>query len=206
MKWKLIDKTGTSRPTRGGYRDWKSTLAKEGGYQCVYCCIGENRFGGIRNFHVEHWKPQSKFEELTNDFDNLFYACGICNVLKSDDWPRDPTSDFNHAYYPAPSAIDYSSFLTTVHETGHVDSATLTGKYIIERLHLNRPQLITARRTHAIVEELKKLKDQLVELTPVAGDEIRRLIVLIGNLFDMLYKIWHARPYTRADEKVQVPV
>lgn len=203
MKWKLIDKKGTTKPLTGGYREWKSILAEEGGFQCVYCCIGENRFGGIRNFHVEHWKPQSIFEELKNDFDNLFYACGICNVLKSNDWPRDPTSDFNEAYYPNPSAIDYSNLLTAQQETGLVDSSTLTGRYLIQRLHLNRPQLIVARRTHEAIENLKKVKDQLTELAPTAGDEAARVAEMLGDLFEMLYKFWHARPYTRADEKVQ---
>jgi hypothetical protein len=87
-----------------------------------------------------------------------------------------------------------------------VDSKTVTGKYIIERLHLNRPQLIIARRTHKIIEELKKIKDELCGLLGVAGEDTRRLAIVINEIADLFYEELHARPYIKDDEKVAAAV
>ena len=60
-------KEKTQQPTKGKYSDWKEILAEEGFNQCVYCAIPDACFGGIRNFHVEHYRPKSKFKKLENN-------------------------------------------------------------------------------------------------------------------------------------------
>jgi hypothetical protein len=206
MKWRRVEKSRTPRPVSGVYHEWKSILARESDHQCVYCCIHESKFGGTRNFHVEHWKPQSKFELLTNAFENLFYACGICNIFKSNDWPGEPTEGLDAPFYPDPSSVDYASFLQADSHTGMVSSETVTGKYIITRLHLNRPQLIIARRTHEIIAELKQIKDELRKLAGVAGGDTDRLIIVIDEIGNFFHDVLHARPYTKDDEKVTAAV
>jgi 5-methylcytosine-specific restriction endonuclease McrA len=105
MNWRRIPKEKTVQPKKGRYSDWKEILAEEGFNQCVYCAIPDACFGGIRNFHVEHYRPKSKFEKLENDIKNLFYACAICNTFKGDDWPGEPEKDFFAPCYPDPSLI-----------------------------------------------------------------------------------------------------
>ena len=198
MKWRLIDKTSVQAPTTGTYGDWKPQLAQEASYQCVYCCIHEAKFGGIRNFHVEHYKPQSKFLALKNTYSNLFFSCGVCNVFKSDDWPGELTSgDFSKVGYPDPSRVDYSQFLQVDRYSGVVSSATVTGKYVIERLHLNRPHLVGLRawtylflRLEQAVAELKVLLDKGI---PVSENEsVMRNLIAIN---DLMFQMTKARPY-----------
>lgn len=158
MKWFRITKELSPKPTSGKlYSDWKENLAQEGKHQCVYCTISENEFGGIRNFHVEHYRPKAedKFPELKHEYNNLFFSCSICNCFKGDDWPNEPSAEYNKYFFPDPSKIDYSSFLEIDNEY-MVVSKFITGKYIIEKLYLNRPQLVLARKVHYFSEELKK--------------------------------------------------
>src|SRR5690348_3548406 len=103
MNWRLIDKSKTKQPRNGKYSDWKGLLAKEGFWQCVYCSIKEQRWGGERNFTVEHYKPKSLFPNLENNIKNLFYACSVCNGFKHFHWPKGRPTNFNKAIYPNPS-------------------------------------------------------------------------------------------------------
>ena len=60
MEWFKIFKENSVQPKTGKYSDWKEIIADECKHQCVYCALSESRFGGIRNFHVEHYRPKSK--------------------------------------------------------------------------------------------------------------------------------------------------
>lgn len=157
MEWKRIPKEKTSIPNHGSkYSDWKSEIAEEGFHQCVYCAISENAFGGIRNFHIEHYRPKSKRKDLENEFSNLFYACSICNSFKSDDWPAEPNSDMSNIAYPNPSKINYNDILD-VDTSCLVNGKNVSAKYIVERLYLNRPQLILERKQNLIFSTIKSL-------------------------------------------------
>ena len=74
MNWKRVPKEKSNQPAKGTYSDWKVDLSKEGFHQCVYCTITEHSFGGIRNFHVEHFKPKSVFPELLNQMIGMTIA------------------------------------------------------------------------------------------------------------------------------------
>ena len=170
MQWFRISKEESARPKIGKYYwDWKEDLAQEGREQCVYCAININSFGGIRNFHVEHYRPKAieKFPHLEHEYSNLFFACSICNGFKGDDWKDEPSDKFDNRSYPDPSKIDYSSFLT-YNDSHLIESQCVTGKYIIQKLFLNRPQLILERKSfylHEILKtEIQKLKDIVPEI------------------------------------------
>lgn len=200
MKWTLIQKGAT--PTKGTYKDWKELLAKEAAFQCVYCCIPEHKFGGTRNFHVEHFRPKSSFPLLENDYANLFYACGICNTFKGDDWPAEPkANDYSFAAYHDPSKLNYSNLLK-VDENGKVESTKFAGRYLIERTFLNRPQMITVRRMASYVRllrEAKELVDALYKsggLTDEQKDAAYSFVSRFATFFD---KVTHSRPYQPAD-------
>ena len=96
MKWFRIPKENSKQPKSGKYSDWKARIAEECKHQCVYCAISESRFGGIRNFTIEHYRPKKRpeFSHLVNDIKNLYLACPICNTFKGNDWPAEPKKDF----------------------------------------------------------------------------------------------------------------
>jgi hypothetical protein len=146
MRWRRIEKVGKRRPKTGTYKDWKPLLAAEGGHQCVYCALPSARFGGIRNFHVEHYKPKSRFIRLTNSYPNLFYACAICNCFKGDDWPCEPSDDHSVCAYPNPSKVNIGHIVEYSKATGQIRGIHPAAKYLVEQLYLNRPQLLMERR------------------------------------------------------------
>ncbi len=54
--------------------------------KCGYC---ESYIKHISDAHIEHYKPKSRFPELTFDWDNLLLACSKCNsTFKSDKFPE----------------------------------------------------------------------------------------------------------------------
>ncbi|MCX2485071.1 HNH endonuclease [Pedobacter sp. MR2016-24] len=158
MNWFRIPKETSPRPTKGlYYSDWKEELSFEAKGQCVYCAINNRSFGGVRNFHVEHYKPKSlpAFIALEHDYSNLYYACSICNCFKGNAWPNDPDENFNNNSFPDPSKVDYSEIFF-VESDYKLKSDFVAGKYIIQRIFLNRPQLVLERRKNKLTEELKK--------------------------------------------------
>lgn len=165
MNWKKINKDPQKQPTNGTYSDWKPLLASEGFNQCVYCAIHENSMGGIRNFHIEHYRPKSKFADKENDYCNLFYSCPICNTFKSNDWPNEPVVDNSIAAYPNPSEVDYNTLFNIDIHKGLIDGKNIAAKYIQQKIFLNRPQLITERRIYFLfrrgTEEIEETKNLL---------------------------------------------
>lgn len=208
MRWFRINKTAPAETKH--YRAWKLDLAVEGGNQCVYCCIHEGMFGGIRNYHVEHYRPKSKFAGLEHAYENLFYACAICNVFKSDSWlalPNDP-NDWTCKHFPDPSVVDFGAMLRIQERNHHVVSDFVAGKFLIERLHLNRPQLVIARRAKYVYEKLSSLSAQLeVRANKVEGhskedsDLLKEVIAVLRKMVQVLARTPESRPYVQADTR-----
>jgi len=199
VKWRIIDKKSVVAPAKGSYSDWKPQLAKEAAEQCVYCCIHESKFGGMRNFHVEHLRPQSIFPDLTNTYENLFYACGVCNIYKSNDWPGDHSpGDFSKPAYPDPSAIDYGTFLSVDSSTGFAISDTLTGKYLIERLHLNRPHVVGLRMLASVMSRVHEIYDEMEMLHGAGEIPLGEKDAVLSALFELralMKNLGEVKPY-----------
>lgn len=158
MKWKRIRKEASVQPASGIYSDWKPYIANEAENRCVYCAIHDAFLGGLRNFHVEHYRPKSieRFSSLENSIENLYYSCPICNTFKSNDWPNDPNDDHSIQCYPDPSKYDYCDLFEVNIETGLISGKYVATKYIVEKLFLNRGQLILDRKTEILYEKLRK--------------------------------------------------
>ena len=171
MKWSIIQKTPNPTVESYGYRHprVKEFVRQEGGLRCVYCAIHENALGGVQAFHVEHYRPKSKFPALENALSNLFYSCPICNRFKSNDWPAEPQSSLGNSSYPDPSVVDYAILFGVNSKTGLVSGIKIASKYMIERLFFNRPQLILERRQYFLDEELQQLIKDNAVLLPALG-------------------------------------
>jgi len=204
MKWALIKKAKPAAAKK--YSAWKPELAEESGYRCVYCCIHEGMFGGIRNYHVEHFRPKSKFKHLEHEYSNLFYACSICNVFKGDSWIEPPgeVTNWGAKYFPDPSTVDLSTVLEYV-DGQRVSSKFVSGRFLIERLHLNRPQLVLARRASAVRAELDcQCADlarlaQGVEIRSAAdGELLKEIIGLMRQVVAVIVQLSEVRPYVPA--------
>ena len=181
MRWCLIEKTANPALETRGYRDSRvrEFLRREGKFRCVYCAIHENALGGVRIFHVEHYKPKKKFPALINSLSNLYYACPICNQFKSDDWPAEPNRSCSNCAYPDPSTVDYSTLFEIDEQSGLVKGHRVASRYMIERLYFNRPQLILERKEYFLSEEmtrsLKSYKDLIKKLSESDGEATKHL-------------------------------
>lgn len=210
MIWKRVPKEYARQPSKGNYSTWKEILAEEGFHQCVYCAIHESQFGGTRNFHVEHYQPKHKFKKLENDIRNLFYACAICNSFKGKDWPGKPRKNLSNPSYPNPSKIDYNTLFTNDPDLGIIVGRTIAAKYLIEKLYLNRPQLLLERRINfgerkfeTIVPVIQECIEQLKAMNSTHETETSKLLAEFASLTldisQMLAKLRKIRPYKPSD-------
>jgi hypothetical protein len=165
MNWILIDKSRTVQPEKGKYSDWKPILAFEGKNQCVYCSIHQNYFGGIRNFHVEHYRPKSKFPLLKDKIQNLYYSCPVCNTFKGDDWYEKDLTNLNEIIYPNPSITNYFDLFEVNLITFEIRGKYISSNYMVEKLALNRTQLILHRKFLILQLKFEKIINKIEEQT-----------------------------------------
>lgn len=164
MNWPQISKGKFPEVGGPGSPEWKTALAVEANHQCVYCAVRDNALGGIRMFHVEHYRPKSQFPRLEYDYGNMFYSCPVCNSYKGDDWPAEPASDHSLGAYPCPSDVDYNSLFWENPATFEVEGKYAASRYLVVRLHLNRVHLQQQRREYALYREREELGRKLAML------------------------------------------
>lgn len=75
----------TCKKIFANYRSFKPYLRKDFIMKCGYTDCSDFWFGGSKTFHIDHFKPKSKFPALETSYSNLVYCCSYVNVLKSDD-------------------------------------------------------------------------------------------------------------------------
>ncbi len=204
MNWRKIPKGNAIQPQTGTYKNWKPQLAEEGFHQCVYCAIPDAAMGGIRNFHVEHYRPKAKhrFPELENTYANLFYACPICNTFKGSDWPAEP--DHKKQSYLDPSVSEYSQLFTINLQSGEVYSDVVASRYMIEKIHLNRGQLIMERRLHNMFGKAGGLRNEIEQLLEHLPNEnalnlLHRYTNILSRMHDLRDQLQTITPYQTQD-------
>ena len=108
--------------------------------KCGYC---ESRIEHVSDPHIEHYRPKSRFPELTFDWNNLLLACGKCNSTryKADKFPEaneggplvNPCTD---------NPKDHFDFIYDVQaKLASVVTTTERGRVTEELLGLNRNEL-----------------------------------------------------------------
>lgn len=79
-----------SRPEDSYWREFRSELGERSGGNCWYCerrCDLAAEVGG-RAATLDHFRPLSRFPNLTYDWSNWVFSCRRCNVdFKQDNWP-----------------------------------------------------------------------------------------------------------------------
>lgn len=209
MRWKPV-RGGRVQPPTGTYSEWKEQIAVDCENQCLYCAISESRYGGIDNFHVDHFRPKSIYDHLEQDINNLYLACAVCNRFKSDAWPCDPQPDNSHCGFPDPAVHHYDTIFRIDAATFEAGSACAAGSFTIERLYLNRPQLLRERRAFSIEEQIDELaaylKTALNELSkrlddPAAGGLLHQASVLYVQISDLSRKQAKQKPYATSEVK-----
>lgn len=203
MNWRLVLKDSKNQPVGDDYTKWKEQIAAECYHQCVYCAIHEKPWGGIDHYHIDHYRPKSipEFKKYELDICNLFYACPICNRFKSDDWPAEPDSILSIPCYPDQSKVDYSTIFDMNDTDFNLKGKNVAANYTIERLYLNRPQLIYERRENKLNLDEKLLRKSVLEMIRKIEDPqlIKRVLNIIDKILDLIEASNKIRPYTLAE-------
>lgn len=119
----------------------RATVRTAFGGRCGYCGVSETSVGG--ELEIDHFHPQAAGG--SDDIENLVYSCTACNRFKGDYAPTTDTPDSLRLLHPRRD--DLTAHLDeTVH--GRLVGLTPRGWFHIQRLHLNRPQLVELRRLH----------------------------------------------------------
>src|SRR5437763_966137 len=86
-----------------GYADYglyKPWLRDEFSFRCIHCLCRERwEPNGHDVFSVEHLEPQVRHPERAGDYDNLLYACSVCNAYRrAEPLPFDPSAEAMKAH------------------------------------------------------------------------------------------------------------
>jgi hypothetical protein len=141
-------------------------------FRCGYCASSEEEIGA--QLTIDHFRPIS--QSGGNDDDNLVYCCHACNEFKGDYW-----SDSIQQCLLHPLHDDANE-----HIVERLDNVliglTQRGRLHLAILHLNRPELVIARRRRHRLTLADMLYQQTQERLDTMEAEIRRLSEQIASI------------------------
>jgi 5-methylcytosine-specific restriction endonuclease McrA len=117
-------------------------IAERAVYRCEYCHAPESVFNFP--FEVEHILPQS--HGGPDSLNNLALSCHACNLFKSDfeTGPDEATHAEVALFHPRHDTWEQHFIVDTSQAT--IQGQTSTGRATVERLQMNRPRQLAARR------------------------------------------------------------
>jgi hypothetical protein len=164
------------------YGDYKPELQRIFRSRCAYCILHEEEMGGYAAMEVDHFRPwkRPEFEHLKKEWTNLYYTCRRCNLWKSNHWPT-TEQNARGLRFIDPCEDDPDDHLRIVPHPGNGElcwllAVTPAGKYTIEKIRLNRKQLIDIRRRlmRKYREEQAALNENHQRIKHLADDPDKR--------------------------------
>jgi len=152
------------------------------GRRCGYCGVSEIWVGG--ELEIDHFRPLRY--DGADTLDNLVYACTICNRFKSDYWLTADAPKSLRLLHPGQDDLT-----THVLETagGRLVGLTPRGWFHIDRLHLNRPQLIDLRQQYKTEQSLRREIVQARDIKIQLQEHIRELETELAELRKMIARL-----------------
>jgi len=141
------------------YTAYKPYLRSDFRKRCGYCDDIDSVCGGVRGFHIDHFRPKVPFSHLKNEYGNLVYSCPYCNNAKSNDWPsgvENITILDDGSGYLDPCDIDFDNHFER-YDHGRIRPKTTVGKYMYKKLKLGL-------RRHQLAWAFEQLEMTLREL------------------------------------------
>ena len=150
----------------------KEALRRLFQYRCGYCGIRESDAGS--ELTVDHFQPRSRGG--LDDRANRVYCCHACNEFKSDFWELDSPRRILHP------RLDSAEAHSIEDPDGKLRSLTETGAFHIDRLHLNRPQLIEYRYERRLLEATRQTEMRLLEQLRELDERLKSAIAELNQL------------------------
>jgi hypothetical protein len=133
------------------------------GGRCGYCGVSEIAMGG--ELEIDHFHPVSAGG--SDDDENLVYACTACNRFKGDYAPAPGAPETLRLLHPKRDNLEIHIVETA---QGRLSGLTERGWFHIQRLHLNRSQLVETRGLRRME---RTLRDELAQAQE-AQDRLRQ--------------------------------
>lgn len=132
------------------YKSFKEDLVKDFNNRCGYTDCPDFWFGGSRTFHIDHFKPHSKYPELKTSYSNLVYSCSYVNIAKS---------DIDNQHFLDPCDNDYNEHFRR-NSNGSIIPISVEARIMYNelKLYLIRYQVIW------MLDEIKGKLDKLIEI------------------------------------------
>lgn len=151
-------------------------------YRCGYCDVSEVWVGG--ELEIDHFRPRR--HGGTDTLDNLVYACTICNRFKSDYWPTADAPESLRLLHPGQD--DLAAHLLETAD-GRLVGLTSRGWFHIDRLRLNRPQLIDLRQLRRTEQSLQREVVQAQDIKTQLQQRIRELETELAELREVITRL-----------------
>lgn len=147
----------SSPPKRNHYRDYEEDLRHDFFNTCAYCSVMEQEAGGV-GFTVDHYVPKSNPEgkSLEHSFANLLWVCADCNSYKGTYWPTDSQREAGKVVIRPDEMIPVQHLDLDDEDPSTLQAKTVTGKFNLDKLDLNRPGL---RKVRVIRNQLLGAKE-----------------------------------------------
>ena len=134
---------------------------------------------------LDHFRPRSA--SGSDRLSNLVYCCAACNRFKGDFWPaRHPSKTERRLLH---LKRDDLSLHLKERKDGQLRSLTLTGAFHLERLQLNRPQLVALRHRRKKYQQLQKELDAALKRQRQTEKELESLNQMLLLLQEELEQI-----------------
>lgn len=146
-------------------------------YRCGYCGVTEINSAG--ELTIDHYHPESAGGDDTAD--NLVYACFRCNNYKSDFWPT--AAEVDRGIRILHPLLDTLSLHYIENPADcRLISLTDTGRFHIQVLQLNRPELVAYRQR----QRLAMLQAARMELQETQIQELTERLTILEETIRLL--------------------
>lgn len=171
----------------------KKYLAPDFDFRCGYCDDLDTYSGGYNTYHVEHFAPKDKFEELEFEYENLLYCCPYCNISKSNKWVG-RTSDecvIGEKGFIDPCRDEYYTHLGRDDE-GNIIYHSPLGEYIYSELKLYLKRHSILHNIDRLRDRRLALKEKIVEKNNLGMDthKLNQIYALLSDVLCDYYELF----------------
>lgn len=171
----------------------KKYLAVDFHDRCGYCGDVHSYTGGYNTYHVEHFAPKEKFSSHQFLYENLIYACPMCNLSKSDKWVGKTANEniINFIGFIDPCHDEYDEHLYRK-EDGSIFYRSSIGEYMYRelKLYLDRHRIIyllskcreSFFKLEKLIREKKDKGENYEKLEQLQNSISRDFIMYFDNL------------------------
>jgi HNH endonuclease len=133
--------------------DEREALRVRFAFRCGYCGVSETDVGA--ELTVDHFHPRSRGGP--DEIDNWIYCCHACNEFKGDYWGPESARRILH-----PLRDNLAEHLAE-RDDGTLEALTESGAFHVQKLHLNRSNLVAHRRERRQMEAALQMQESVLE-------------------------------------------